>query len=716
MTRESRSNDDRIFQVPVIATDSGAHSGGPTLSTLAPLRVHCYPDSVPSSPGAGGPRHVGRVVDPSVRDDGDLEPDLQLASEVAATDEAAPDEFARALRNEGGERARERLLARAHAARSDEQAEGPVHGGLDEIGRSEARETADAELEAVGSSGGRAPLAPLAGGGVNQLSPTLIALFGTLIGIATVLTLIALLINLDRQRAAPLGKTASGAPAASVSAAPLEAAPVPKRVRQKVPGPWRISDSKGDSNLRTIEGKISTDPFIKALGSAGVPEKEAYRVLTAMKGVRDFDKCNKSDRFTALLERGTSRLKAFEYTVTPEEIYQAREGDDGLLKGSKLDLKVERNQITGALVYDGKNFDASAERAGFDAGLGRVVSLALQGHLSLDELERGDRLRLIGQEVTVLGDFARYTGIEAVEVLPANPKREAVRVYYFDDASLRGYYDATGKSPYEGGWRKPIPGAAITSAFNPRRMHPILHKVMPHMGTDIGAPLGTPVGASAPGTVSYVGPGGPAGNLLKVMHGGGIETGYAHLSRYVAGIKVGDKVKRLQTIGYVGNTGRSTGPHLHFSAQRDGKFFDAETLNLDGMRVLTKEQREQFMAVVAKYNPLLDAITLPQPLAGAGVAANEAAPAVSGVAAVAPSAGGEDPSLAEGAGEATAAVGASARPSEVTAPAGAPGDLPKGSNARSGSGSESPSNNSIYLSDKELLKMQSATDEGEVSE
>ena len=81
--------------------------------------------------------------------------------------------------------------------------------------------------------------------------------------------------------------------------------------------------------------------------------------------------------------------------MSPEEIYQAREGDDALLKGAKLDLKVERNQVTGVLTYDGKNFDASAEQAGFDRGLGRVLGLALQGHLSMEELERGDRLRVI---------------------------------------------------------------------------------------------------------------------------------------------------------------------------------------------------------------------------------------------------------------------------------------------------------------------------------
>jgi len=629
-------------------------------------------------------------VDPSVRDDGDPEPDLQLASEEAAS-EAAPDESARASHDERTERARERLLARAHAVRPDAVAEGPVRGGLDEIGRPQEPEALEAELEGLGGSAGRAPSAPLPPRAAQQLSPTLIAVFGTLMGIATVLTLVALLINLDRQKGAALTKAAgSAAPSGSSAAAPIEAAPpVPKRARQKLPGPWRIADSKGDPNLRTTSGTVSTDPFIKALNGAGVPEKEAYRVMTAMKGVRDFDKCNKSDRFSALLERGSSRLKAFEYAVGPEEIYQAREGDDGLLKGSKLDLKVQRNQVTGALVYDGKSFDASAERAGFDVGLGHVVALSLQGHLSMDELERGDRLRVIGQEVTVLGEFARYTGIEAVEVVHANPKREPLRVYYFDDPNLRGYYDGAGKSPYEGGWRKPIPGAAITSSFNPRRMHPILHKVMPHMGTDIGAPSGTPVGASAPGAVSYIGPGGPAGNLLKVMHANGIETGYAHLSRYVAGIKVGDKVKRLQTVGYVGSTGRSTGPHLHFSAQRDGKFFDAETLNLDGMRVLSKDQREQFLLVVAKYNPLLDGIALPAPLPGAAAAASEPAPA-----ALAPA---EDRGVTEGPGE----VDDAGKPAERTdlrpAPANPPG-------------------NSIYLSDKELLKLQSATDEGEVSE
>lgn len=639
-------------------------------------------------------------MDPSVRDDGDLEPDLQLASEAVA-DEAAPEGSLRGVRDDGAPRARERLMARAESARQ-EAAEGPIRGGLDEIGRPAEPERSERELDALGAPSppfsARSAFAP------DQLSPTLTAVFGTLIGVATVLSLLALMINIDRHKGAALGKATTSAPSVSAVAAAPAPPPVQKRARQKVPGPWRIADTKGDPKLRVIEGKVGTDPFIKAMTDAGVQEKEAYRVLTAMKGVRDFDKCGKSDRFTALIDRQSSRLKAFEYTVGPEEIYQAREGDDGLLKGLKLDLKVERNQVTGSLVYDGKSFDASAEQAGFDPGLAHVVGLALQGHLAMDELERGDRLRLIGQEVTVLGDFARYTGIEAIEVVPANPKRETRRVYYFDDPSVRGYYDATGKSPYEGGWRKPISGAAITSPFNPRRMHPILHKIMPHMGTDIGAPLGTPVGAAAPGTVSYLGPGGAAGNLIKILHADGIETGYAHLSRYAAGIKVGDKVRRMQTIGYVGSTGRSTGPHLHFSAQRDGKFFDAETLNLDGMRVLSPEQREQFAAVVAKYNPLLDAIALPAPLPGAGVEPppSEAAQLGSSAASEPASDGGTSDDTERAEPTPAQAQGATSGAPAAAAVTAAPASKPAG--------------NSVYLSDKELLKLQAPTDDGEVAE
>jgi murein DD-endopeptidase MepM/ murein hydrolase activator NlpD len=475
-----------------------------------------------------------------------------------------------------------------------------------------------------------------------------------------------------------------------VSAAP---APAPqkkakKRERQRVPGPWRVSEGAHTPGLRLIEGKVGTDAFLKAVHAAGVPLRETYRIVTAFQGMKSFDRCNKSDRFAALVETKTQRLKAFEYQVSGEEVYQAREGQTGLLEASKLDLKVEHTQLAGALVYDGKSFDDSAEVAGFERGLARVVNKALDGHSSVDDLERGDVIRLIVQEVTVLGEFDRYAGVEALEV--RRVKGESLRVYYFDTPGARGYYDAKGRSPHQGGWRKPIPGAPITSHFNLKRLHPILKKVVPHLGTDFGAPMGTPIGASAPGTVIHLGYAGPAGNLVKIEHAGGIETGYAHCSRFAEGLKLGDKVKRLQTIGYVGSTGRSTGPHLHFSASKKGEFFDAEKLDLDGMRTLGGGERAGFEVVMAKYNPLLEAIALPESLPPEAPVLEPTPP---------PAASGAKPPAHELEGD-----------EEETAPPPPPlaAPPPSGSPTRAGS--------SIYLSDKELRELQGATDDGEVSE
>ncbi|HYQ17337.1 MAG TPA: M23 family metallopeptidase, partial [Polyangiaceae bacterium] len=259
---------------------------------------------------------------------------------------------------------------------------------------------------------------------------------------------------------------------------------------------------------------------------------------------------------------------------------------------------------------------------------------------------------------------------------------------------------------FEGGWRKPIKDAPRTSPFNPHRVHPVLHKVMPHQGTDFGAPAGTPVGASSFGTVSFVGPAGASGNLVKVAHPGGVETGYAHLSRFAEGLHVGDKVKRMQIIGYVGSTGRSTGPHLHFSASRDGAFFDAETLNLDGMRSLTTEERSLLLPLLAKYDPMLDAIPMPERFAPVP---RPKLVAVAPPAASAPSVALTDDAAGEGEEEAAPAPA-------VAAEAPAAGSAAAPAAAAPPSTAQRPPGSSVYLTDKELLDAQSATDDGEVEE
>lgn len=676
-----------------------------------------------SPPGAGGSRFAGRVVDPDVRDDGETEPEVELnpspgaadALDVSATAEPAPSEVAegppaatdppaetepsRPDATGRGAEVRGRLVAKARAAaQSREHEPTSLDHELEAIGRGETAPESAVEDFSAPPPSGRAPAAPLTTGIARELSPTLVAIFSALVGMATIASITALFMSLETRLPQPAKTALATEPRASAGPAPAtppEPKAKAKRQRQKLPGPWRIGDAKSDARYRFIEGKIGTDSFLKALAGAGAPEAQGYRVLAAMRGVLDLDKCKKTDRFQALLERGTNKLFALEYLAGPEDVYQAKE-TDGRLTGAKLDLKIERGQVVGALSYDGTSFEKSAELAGFDPGLSKVVARALDGHMALDELERGDVLRVVAQEVTVLGEFTRYAGIEALELVRVDPKKSRLRMYYCDSPGIRGYYDHDGRAPFEGGWRKPIKDAPRTSPFNPKRMHPVLKKIMPHQGTDFGAPPGTPIGASSFGTISFIGNGGPAGNLVKVMHPGGVETGYAHMSRFAEGLKLGDKVKRMQLLGYVGSTGRSTGPHLHFSAARDGKFFDAETLNLDGMRNLSPSEREAFKPIAGKYDPMLDAIPMPERYAPLLAKTEEPAQAPPVVAAVASGAVNDE------------AVGDSeddeaATPAAAAAPAGA-------------AAARAPGGSSVYLSDKELLEAQTATDDGEVEE
>lgn len=672
-----------------------------------------------SPPGAGGSRYAGRVVDPDVREDGETEPEVELnpsplasgtgstaepseepaAAEGVTSDQPAAspslpapaEEPSSPTAGSRGSAVRERLLAKARAAESARAEATSFDRELDAVGRSSTASEEESEDFVAAPAAGRAPAAPIAPG-ARELSPTWVAVFSVLVGVAAIASITALFMSVETKLPRPAALAMSAAPISSAPATPPspdEPTAKPKRQRQKLPGPWRLADSKGDPRYRYIEGKVGTEPFLKALSAAGAPEAQGYRVLAAMRGVLDLNKCKKTDRFQALLERGSGKLFAFEYLAGPEDIYQAKE-QNGRLTGGKLDLKVERAQVVGALSYDGQSFEKSSELAGFDPGLSKVVARALDGHMALDELERGDVLRVVAQEVTVLGEFARYAGIEALELIRVDPKKSKLRIYYSDAPGIRGYYDHDGRAPFEGGWRKPIKDAPRTSPFNPKRMHPVLKKVMPHQGTDFGAPTGTPVGAASFGTVSFIGDGGPAGNLVKIMHPGGVETGYAHLSRFAAGLKVGDKVKRMQVIGYVGNTGRSTGPHLHFSASRDGKFFDAETLNLDGMRKLNAQEREAFKPLTAKYDPMLDAIPMPERFAPLLAAKPEAAASADATGVVY-----ED----EGVGD---AEGVDAAP---PAGAGTPAASP-----------QKPGGSAVYLSDRELLEAQTATDDGEVDE
>ena len=141
------------------------------------------------------------------------------------------------------------------------------------------------------------------------------------------------------------------------------------------------------------------------------------------------------------------------------------------------------------------------------------------------------------------------------------------------------------------------------------RRHPIFGKVRPHQGVDYAAPRGTPVKALGAGSVVFKGWKNGYGNTLVIRHGGGIETQYAHLSRFASSLRVGQKVDQGEVVAFVGATGTATGPHLDFRVMKNGRFVHPDSLSGARSEPVSKAQKERFRQTVASARSLLDSDT-----------------------------------------------------------------------------------------------------------
>ena len=185
--------------------------------------------------------------------------------------------------------------------------------------------------------------------------------------------------------------------------------------------------------------------------------------------------------------------------------------------------------------------------------------------------------------------------VETGEILFANLKLSGQdnSLYYFDDKDNEGHYDKNGKSVKKALMKTPINGARLSSSFG-KRKHPILGFTKMHTGTDFAAPTGTPILASGDGVVTRAQWCGGGGNCVKIKHNSVYQTVYAHMSKFSRLAKTGNRVKQGQIIGYVGSTGLSTGPHLHYEVIENGKKINSQKLKLPSGKTLKGNQRKNF--------------------------------------------------------------------------------------------------------------------------
>ena len=195
--------------------------------------------------------------------------------------------------------------------------------------------------------------------------------------------------------------------------------------------------------------------------------------------------------------------------------------------------------------------------------------------------------------------------IETGNILFSNLKLSGTNnsLYYFDKRGSEGHYDKNGKSVKKALMKTPINGARLSSPFGMRK-HPIDGFNKMHQGTDFAAPKGTPIMASGDGIVKKAGWCGGGGNCVKIKHNSTYQTIYAHMSKFAKNIRSGVRVKQGQIIGYVGSTGKSTGPHLHYEVIVNGKKVNSQKLKLPSGKILKGEDRKIFETKKIKLDVL----------------------------------------------------------------------------------------------------------------
>ena len=195
--------------------------------------------------------------------------------------------------------------------------------------------------------------------------------------------------------------------------------------------------------------------------------------------------------------------------------------------------------------------------------------------------------------------------VETGNILYANliMSGENNSLYYFEKKGAEGHYDKNGKSVEKALMKTPINGAKLSSPYGMRK-HPIDGFNKMHQGTDFAAPMGTPIMASGSGIIKKAGWCGGGGNCIVIKHNSAYQTIYAHMSKFAKGMRSGIRVKQGQTIGYVGSTGKSTGPHLHYEVLINGKRVNSQTLKLPSGKILKADERKLFETKKIKLDVL----------------------------------------------------------------------------------------------------------------
>ena len=346
----------------------------------------------------------------------------------------------------------------------------------------------------------------------------------------------------------------------------------------------------------------SGETFDKILDSYSINKEEINAVKESLSKKVNINKLNTNQKIQIILDKTNNKIKEFVFQISnTEKIYLSKNSEDLEFDEKILSIKLDKK-----IIYKENIILQSLYKAATDQNIppNTIIEFARIYGFQVDfqrDIRKEDKFQIMYE---VFIDENKKI-IETGEILFANLKLSGQdnSLYYFDKENLEGHYDKNGKSVQKALMKSPINGARLSSSFGMRK-HPIDGYNKMHRGTDFAAPKGTPIMASGNGIVKKAGWCGGGGNCVKIRHNSTYETVYAHMSKFARGIKNGVRVKQGQTIGYVGSTGKSTGPHLHYEVIVNGKKVNSQKLKLPSGKVLKGKDREYFETAKIKLDVL----------------------------------------------------------------------------------------------------------------
>jgi murein DD-endopeptidase MepM/ murein hydrolase activator NlpD len=376
----------------------------------------------------------------------------------------------------------------------------------------------------------------------------------------------------------------------------------------------------------TLDRSASMTSYLE---DAGLGRQEAQRWGLFFERSADTRFLLRGHSLTLYKDPETDDLRGFRYNLDERIAINERSFGDGVIRSYQEPIKYVVRPVAVAFRVE-NDFWHDAARKDLPKPIVATLEYAFEDRHSLKNLPPGSAVRLIYQEkVSRDGTAKLVTGLEAAQIEVNGRTLDAFA--FRDENGQARLYDSNGESLGPEALRFPLHFQYISSGFSESRYHPILHEYRPHVGVDLAAHYGTPVKAVADGTVEAAGWCGELGRCVRLQHENGIVSIYGHLSQISGGLEPGTRVRVGQVIGRVGTSGLSTGPHLHFAIEKDGRYVNPLTQSLGvhhhvsaRMRGLFDRLKENYLTALSRLPnfrqrfqaPLDDSVAAEQAVSG----------------------------------------------------------------------------------------------------